>query len=309
MLLPAQWQCMISNVHWLHSELKHVMRHLCCLHPLGLKANSPSCDSCAADVLADIMKAEPEDTDTRMSDAGDENSFARANQGDSPDWTTRPLHVIQAAPHTEDSATHDISNDGPEEVPALFPDDPAQRDEAVSSPTSMFPATTADGAVFYMQDTSQAPRSGPTRSGPTRSDVSMATASHEDVSGDAANLGSRSAEPVEANAYGSHDIGAASNGQQHARGVAGGSAAAAGSIAEADAQASESGGDDKADSWVLPESLGQDVGDDDTVPDAASNEADDGGKSDIDDFQDISDEDLPKGDHFESDITFGYEKV
>ena len=250
------------------------------------------------------MKADPEDTDTRMSDAGDENNFGRANQGDSPDWTTRPLHIIQAAPQTEDSATHDISNDGPDEVPKLFLDDPAQRDEAVSSPTSMFPATTADGAVFYMQDTSQAARSGP-----TRSDVSMATASHEYASSDAAKMESRSTEPVEAGTYGKHGTGTVSSNQPHVFGWGEASADAALCNAEADAQGSEFGGDDKADGWVLPESLGQDVGDDDAVPDAASNEADDGGKSDIDDFQDISDDDLPKEAQFEPAISFGYEEV
>ncbi|KAL0051320.1 hypothetical protein WJX82_005625 [Trebouxia sp. C0006] len=140
------------------------------------------------DLLADIMKSEAEDADTVMSEGGNENSFAPANHGDSPDWATRPL--IQAT-QLQDTATHDINNDGPEEGEHTGLDQ-----HAVNNSTSMFPATTAEGGIFFMEDTDQqnsaADHPGPTVS---ESDVSMAAASHgqsADVDSNAANDGDTS---------------------------------------------------------------------------------------------------------------------
>ena len=246
------------------------------------------------------MKASPEDTDTdtHMSEAGDENSFARANQGDSPDWTLRPLPIIQAALHPEDPATHEISNDNAEEGPSDFPTYPPPGG-AVSSPMSMFPATTAGGAVFYMQDTSQAANRSPGGAVPTRSDVSMVTASHDNASTGAADLSSKDGN------NGSRSIGAYS--EEHGTGGADAGASTARSRAETHPEASDSGQCERADSHHLPESLGQDVGDDDAVLDAASN-ASDGGRSELGEFQDLSDDDLPKKD-FDADISLGYEEA
>lgn len=244
-------------------------------------------------MLADILKADPEDTDTRMSDAGDENSFARANEGDSPDWTTRPMHIIQAAPLPEDSATHDISHSGPEEGDYL-----AQPDEAVSSPPCMFPAATADGTVFYLQDTSQAARPAE-GTGPTRSDVSMAALSHDNVSPDIADLPSRSAEVQETGTTSNYHMDDAPPGpldyvpvDYPACGVSSGAEVLA-AKAGAGADGSGSGGSDQADGWSLPEKT-------------PLMSEDDGDRSDIEEFQDISDDDTPKKDLFGAGMSSGY---
>ena len=249
------------------------------------------------------MKAEPEDTDTRMSDAGDENSFARANQGDSPDWTTRPLHIIQAAPHAEDSATHDIDTNGLEEG-----EYPAQPDEAVSSPTSMFPATTADGAVFYLQDTSQAARSA-SSAGPSRSDVSMAAVSHDDASPDLVKMQNRSTEQHESATTSHYDIGGppglvdfSSEGSPPGLGF---SAAEAQALAQAETMGLGSAGNDKAAGWDDLSAVKESY---DTVGAPPMSE-DDGYRSDIEEFQDMSDDDdLPKKDLF-GDVNSGFEKA
>lgn len=250
------------------------------------------CGCCAADVLADIMKADPEDTDARMSDAGDENSFARANEGDSPDWTARPMHIIQATPPAEDSATHDITHSGPEEGAYL-----AQPDEAVSSPPALFPAATADGTVYYLQDTCQ-PGMSAEGVGPARSDVSMAAPSHDDVPPGLAELPSRSGEVHGAGTTSNYHMDSPSEALDHlpdfpGSGLSGGEALAASALARADAKGSGSGGSDQADGWSLPEKTLEDDGD----------------RSDIEEFQDISDDDMPKKDLFGAGIGTGYYNI
>lgn len=235
------------------------------------------------------MKADPEDTDTRMSDAGDENSFARANEGDSPDWTARPMHIIQATPLADDSATHDISHSAPEEGEYL-----AQPDEAVSSPPALFPAATADGTVYYLQDTSQ-PGMSAEGVGPARSDVSMAAPSHDNPPLGLVELPSRSGEVHETGTTSSYHMDAPAEALDHlpdfpASGLSGAEALAARALARADAKGSGSGGSDQADGWSLPEKTLEDDGD----------------RSDIEEFQDISDDDMPKKDLFGAGISSGY---
>ena len=253
------------------------------------------------------MKADPEDTDTHMADAGDENSFARANQGDSPDWTTRPMHIIQATPHAEDSATHDISNNSPEEG-----EYPAQPDEAVSSPPSLFPATTADGAVFYMHDTSQAAR--PANSGgPSRSDVSMAVQSQDDAPPDLVEMSGRSSEPRESATANNYCMGAPP-GLQHPFASADATARLSSCSAEANAMLAHIQGLPHAEGrWgsagnyqFIGGSLENSKEDYDLAPPLSD---DDGYRSDIEEFQDISDDDTPKRELFGADISSGYERA
>lgn len=231
------------------------------------------------------MKGDPEDTDTCMSDAGDENSFARANQGDSPDWTTRPMHIIQAAPGAEDSVTHDISNSTPEEG-----EYPAQPDEAVSSPPCMFPATTADGAVFYMQDTSQAARSA-NSAGPAKSDVSMAAKSQDDAPPDLVEVPGRVSERLESATANNYRVGAPPGllDFSPAENTPGVSSQA--NAVLADMQAS-----------IQSENFQAIDGDNWKRYDLAPLPSDDDGyRSDIEEFQDISDDDVPKRDFFGAD--------
>ena len=244
------------------------------------------------------MKAAPEDTDTRMSDAGDENSFARANQGDSPDWTTRPMHIIQAAPHAEDSVTHDISNNSPEEGEYR-----AQPDEAVSSPPSLFPATTADGAVFYMQDTSQAARSA-INAGPAKSDVSMAGQSQDDAPPDLVEVAGRSSEPRENATASNYRLGAPPGllGFSPTEDTLGLLPDANAFIA--DAQAVMQSERHQAVRGMI--NARDDSKGDDLAPPLSD---DDGYRSDLEEFQDISDEDVPKRDFFDADISSGYNRA
>lgn len=246
-------------------------------------------------MLADITKGDPEDTDTRMSDAGDQNSFARANQGDSPDWTTRPMHIIQAAPHAENSVTHDISNHSPEEG-----EYPAQPDEAMSSPPSMFPAPTADGAGFYMQDTSQADR--PAHSaGPAKSDISMAVQSQDDAPPDLVDVSGRSSEPCESATASNYRVGVPPG--------------LFFSPAEDTPGLSPEANADVADMQALIQSdsfqaISGDAKDDSKGYDLAPPLSDDDGyRSDVEEFQDISDDDVPKRDFFGVDISSGYDRA
>lgn len=255
------------------------------------------------------MKADPEDTDTRMSDAGDENSFARANQGDSPDWTTRPMHIIQATPHAEDSATHDISNNSPEE--GEYP--PAQPDEAVSSAPSLFPATTADGTVFYMQDTSQAAR--PANSGgPSRSDVSMAVQSQDDAPPDLVEMSGRSSAPRVSDTASNYCMGAPPGlrdpfasvdttiGLSSCSAEANAMLAHMQALPQAEAMVSGYAGNYQ----FIGGSLETSKEDYDLAPPLSD---DDGYRSDIEEFQDISDDDMPKRDLFGADTSSGYERA
>ena len=244
------------------------------------------------------MKADPEDTDTRMSDAGDENSFARANQGDSPDWTTRPMHIIQAAPHAEDSVTHDISSNSPEEG-----EHRAQPDETLSSPPSMFPASTADGAIFYMPDTSQAARPA-TSAGPAKSDVSMAVHSQDDAPPDLVEVPGRSSEPRESATASNYLVGAPPGllDFDPAEDTFGLSSEANAVIA--DAQALMQSGSYQAMRAMT------DARDDSKGEDLATPLSDDDGyRSDIEEFQDISDDDMPKRDFFGADTSSGYDRA
>ena len=240
------------------------------------------------------MKGDPEDTDTRMSDAGDENSFARANQGDSPEWTTRPAHIIQAAPHAEDSVTHNISNNNPEEG-----EYPAQPDEAVSSPPSMFPATTADGAVFYMQDTSQAARSGNSE-GPAKSDVSMAAQSQaHDAPPELAEVAGRFSEPRESATASNYRVGAPPGPLNF-------------STAENTLTVPSEANAVLADMQPVTQSESYQAidGDDWEGHDLAPLVSDDDGyRSDIEEFQDISDDDVPKRDLLGSHISPGNDRA
>lgn len=247
----------------------------------------------AGDLLADIMKADPEDT--VMSDGSNENSFALANHGDSPDWTNRPL--IQAT-QLQDNATHDINNDGPEEAEYT-----GLAEQGMSSGTTLFPATTAEGGVFYMEDTPR-PSSAADHAGPTGSDVSMAAASL----GQSANVGE-----VETGHAPSGDVGTASSFPMdgspmdtgHGTPATGDASTAEGrSVAE-----HELGGESRAGAYGLPDSLGSEVGDEAAGDaDADSNEANDGDTSEAGSIQELSDSDFPKVDE-EPDVSAGYRFV
>ena len=247
----------------------------------------------AGDLLADIMKADPEDT--VMSDGSNENSFALANHGDSPDWMNRPL--IQAT-QLQDNATHDISNDGPEEGEYTN-----LHEQGMSSGATLFPATTAEGGVFYMEDTPR-PSSAADHAGPTGSDASMAAASL----GQSANVGD-----VETGHGPSGDVGTASSFLMDESPMDVGH----GTPATGDASTAEGrfaaehvlGGESRAGAYGLPESLGSEVGDeaaDDA--DADSNEANDGDTSEAGSLQELSDDDFPKKTE-EPDISADYQSV
>lgn len=242
-------------------------------------------------MLADITKGDPQDTDTHMSDTGDGNSFARANQGDSPDWTTRPMHIIQAAPHAEDSVTHDISNNSPEEGEYL-----AQPDEAVSSPPPMFPATTADGAVFYMQDTSQTDIPA-NSAGPAKSDVSMAVQSQDDAPPDLVEVPGRSSVRHESATASTYHVGVPP-------GLLDFSPAEDTLSPEVNAALTDMQALIQSESF---QGISGDTRDDSKGNDLAPPLSDDDGyRSDIEEFQDISDDDVPKRDFFGADISSGY---
>ncbi|DBB10595.1 TPA: hypothetical protein ACH3X3_007108 [Trebouxia sp. C0006] len=246
------------------------------------------------DLLADIMKSEAEDADTVMSEGGNENSFAPANHGDSPDWATRPL--IQAT-QLQDTATHDINNDGPEEGEHTGLDQ-----HAVNNSTSMFPATTAEGGIFFMEDTDQqnsaADHPGPTVS---ESDVSMAAASHGQSAG-AGHAETGHAASGEAGTTSSFRIDASPMDLSY-------DATAAEPKAEAHdglTAGHKAGVKSKATAFGLTESLGIDVGDEAAGDaDVDSNAANDGDTSEPGSLRDISDDDLINKDE-EIDITAGY---
>ncbi len=252
------------------------------------------------------MKSDPEDADTVMSDAGNENNFARANHGDSPEWTTR--HFIQATPLQLDTATHDINTDGTEEGEYM-----GQNEGAVSG-IDLFPA--ADGGdVFHMEDTPQ-PSSAADHVGPSVSDVSMRAASHG-ASADAANTEIMPSVPSEGGTTSSYHMDAPPMDFGHGSAPAAGEALALESRAKADAScaagdkaSAEEQAENKSGDWVLPDKLGRDVGDEAGEADAASNEADasEGGRSEPGDLQDLSDYDFVKKDVY-PDISSGYEEV
>lgn len=241
------------------------------------------------------MKSEAEDADTVMSEEGNENSFASANQGDSPDWATRPL--IQAT-QLQDTATHDINNDGSEDGEHTGLDE-----HAAKNSTSLFPATTAEGGIFYMEDTPQ-PNSAADHPGPTlsESDVSMAAASHGQsadaghaetghaASGEAGTTSSfrMDASPMDL----SYDTTATEPKAEPHDGMSAGLKA---------------GLKSKATAFGLPDSLGIDVGDEAAGDaDADSNAANDGDTSEPGSLRDISADDLINKDE-ETDIAAGYQ--
>ena len=249
----------------------------------------------AGDLLADIMKSEAEDADTVMSEGGNENSFASANHGDSPDWATRPL--IQAT-QLQDTATHDINNDGLEEGEHSGLDQ-----HAAKNSTSLFPATTAEGGIFFMEDTPQrnsaADHPGATLS---ESDVSMAAASHDQSAG-AGHAKTGHAASGEAGTTSSFRIDASPMDLSY-------DATAAEPKAEAHdglTAGQKAGVKSKATAFGLPESLGIDVGDEAAGDaDVDSNAANDGDTSEPGSLRDISDDDLINKDE-EIDISAGYQ--
>jgi hypothetical protein len=248
----------------------------------------------AGDLLADIMKSEAEDADTVMSEGGNENSFASANHGDSPDWATRPL--IQAT-QLQDTATHDINNDGPEEGEHTGLDE-----HAANNSTSLFPATTAEGGVFFMEDTNQrnsaADHSGPTLS---ESDVSMAAASHDQSAG-AGHAETGHAASGEAGTTSSFRMDASPMDLSYDATAAEPKAGAHDGLTAGH----KAGVKSKATAFGLPESLGIDVGDEAAGDaDVDSNAANDGDTSEPGSLRDISDDDLINKDE-EVDITAGY---
>ncbi|DBA81599.1 hypothetical protein WJX77_011258 [Trebouxia sp. C0004] len=247
------------------------------------------------DLLADInMKSEAEDADTVMSEGGNENSFASANHGDSPDWATRPL--IQAT-QLQDTATHDINNDGLEEGEHTDLDE-----HAAKNSTSLYPATTAEGGIFFMEDTNQqhsaADRPRPTLS---ESDISMAAASHEQ-SADAGHAETGHAASGEAGTSSSFRMDASPMDLSY-------DTTATEPKAEALTSGLRAGVKSKATAFGLPDSLGIDVGDEAAGDaDADSNAANDGDTSEPGSLRDISDDDLINKDE-EHDITAGYELI
>ena len=243
------------------------------------------------------MKSRPEDADTVMADAGDENRFQQANDGDSPEWTNRPLIQATQLHPAEDTATHDINNDDADS--GELRGGSWGGASTMNQGPSLFPAT----ATHDMPQPSSAPDE---YAAPAKSDVSMMAAS-DDVSADAVNMETKPAVLTEAGTTSSYHMDADPVDQRAAAGAK--KAFAADSTNEAAVSSGdgpETGTTGKG--WILPDSLGEDVGNEDGSPDAASNEADDGGRSEPGDWQALSDDDFSRK-SLDADITADYEVV